>query len=133
MKVTVKHLGNVGFEAEARGHRLVCDQPETNRGMDQGMTPPELMLSSLGTCAAYYAVEYLRTRNLPLDGLEVTVEAEKAAAPARIGTFRILVHVPELEQRHQEGVLRAVKSCLIHNTLLHAPAIEIALAVPAAL
>ncbi len=132
MKVTVKHTGNVAFEAETRGHRLICDQPETNRGADTGMTPPELLLASLATCAAYYAVEYLRTRNLPMDGIEVTVEAEKATAPARIGAFRIMVQVPELEPRHQEGVLRAAKSCLIHNTLLHAPQIEIALATPTA-
>jgi hypothetical protein len=32
--------------------------------------------------------------------------------------------VPELDPRHEEGILRAVKACLIHNTLLHAPAIE---------
>lgn len=87
MHVTVRHLGAVKFEAQARGHRLICDQPSANKGMDEGMTPLELLLSSVGTCSAYYAIEYLRTRSLPLDGVEVRVTAEKAAGPSRLAAF----------------------------------------------
>jgi putative redox protein len=124
MEIRVQHLGNVKFEAVARGHRVLCDQPPANGGADEGMTPPEFLLASLGTCAGFYAVQYLKTRGLPTDGLEVKVSAEKAAQPARLGSFRIEVFTPALEPRHEAGVLRAVNACLVHNTLLHAPAIE---------
>jgi uncharacterized OsmC-like protein len=56
----------------------------------------------------------------------VRVNAEKAAQPARLASFRIEVMVSALDDRHQEGILRAVKACLIHNTLLGTPHIEIA-------
>lgn len=125
MKVTVKYDDQVRFVAEARGHEVICDQPQSNKGSDRGMTPPEFLLTSLGTCAAYYAVEYLRTRSLSTVGLEVAVEAGKASAPARLDQFRISVHTPDLEERHRQGVLRAVKSCLVHNTLLHQPSIAV--------
>ena len=124
MEITVKHLDNVRFEATARSHRVVSDQPPSNGGADSGMTPPEFLLVSLGTCAGFYAAEYLRARSLPTVGLEVKVAAEKAQQPARLGSFRIDLTVPPLEARHEAGVLRAVKACLIHNTLLNAPAIE---------
>ena len=127
MTVQVRYLANVGFEAEARGHKLVCDQPLDNGGNDAGMTPPELLLASLGTCAGFYAAQYLRTRSLPTTGLAVKVDAEKAKNPARLGTFQIAVSLPDLEERHRDGVMRAVKSCLIHNTLLDAPQIQIEL------
>ena len=106
---------------------MLCDQPPDNGGADGGMTPPEFLLVSLGTCAGFYAAQYLKTRNLPDQGLEVKVTAEKAVHPARLGQFRIEVTVPGLDPRHEAGVLRSVKACLIHNTLLNAPAIEIAL------
>lgn len=32
--------------------------------------------------------------------------------------------VPNLDPAHEAGVLRAVKACLVHNTLLNAPAID---------
>jgi uncharacterized OsmC-like protein len=124
MEVIVKHLGNVKFEASTRGHSVICDQPPDNGGSDQGMTPPEFLLASLGTCAGFYAAQYLKARNLPADGLQVTVHADKLLQPARLGQFRIEVFVPGLDAHHEAGILRAVKACLIHNTLLHAPAIE---------
>jgi putative redox protein len=124
MEVSIRYRGNVRFEAVARGHRVVSDQPAVNGGADGGMTPPELLLSSLGTCAGYYAAEYLRARSLSADGLEIHVSAGKALQPARLAQFRIEVTVPGLDAAHEAGILRAVKSCLIHHTLLHAPAIE---------
>ena len=126
MELVVKHLENVKFAVQARGHELVCDQPLDNSGTDAGMTPPEFLLASLGTCAGFYAAQYLRARSLPTEGLEVRVSAEKALGPARLASFEIEVTIPEIEERHKEGVLRAVKSCLIHNTLLNPPAIGIA-------
>jgi putative redox protein len=124
MEVTVRHLGDVQFEIEARGHRVLCDQPPENKGLDTGMTPPEFLLAALGSCAGYYAAEYLRTRGLATSGLQVRVIAEKALQPARVASFRIEVHAPGLDERHQAGISRAVKACLVHNTLLHAPSIE---------
>ena len=124
MEVRIQHLGDVRFEASARGHRVVCDQPPDNGGSDCGMTPPEYLLVSLGTCAGFYAAQYLKTRSLPVQGLEVKVTGEKAAHPARLGRLRIEVIAPGLDPHHEAGILRAVKACLIHNTLLHAPEIE---------
>ena len=124
MEVTIRHLGDVKFEAAARGHRVVSDQPAENHGTDEGMTPPEFLLASLGTCAGYYAAQYLKTRSLSAKGLEVKVHAEKALKPARLNTFRIEVLAPEVPHEHEAGLLRAVDTCLIRNTLLNAPAVE---------
>jgi len=125
MEAIVNYSGGVEFEVQARGHRVVCDQPAENGGGDAGMTPPEFLLASLGSCAAFYAAQYLRARSLPAEGLQVRVSADKAAGPARLAAFRIELRVPGLaDEKHRAGVLRAAKSCLIHNTLLHPPTIE---------
>jgi uncharacterized OsmC-like protein len=125
MEVSAGYLGGSKFEVMARRHRVICDQPVDNGGSDAGMSPPEFLLASLAACAAYYAVQYLNARGLPADDLSVRVNAEKAAQPARLESFWIEVVVPRLEDRHMAGVLRAVKACLIHNTLLGSPSIDI--------
>jgi uncharacterized OsmC-like protein len=132
MEVTIRHLGDVQFQAEARGHRVLCDQPAENHGSDQGMTPPEFLLASLGTCAGFYAAQYLRTRSLSTEGLEVKVHAEKALRPARLAEFRIEVLAPEVPEEHEAGLLRAVDTCLIRNTLLNPPSVETVVRVAAA-
>jgi len=59
----------------------------------------------------------------------VTVSAQKAQRPIRLTDFTVTLSVPGLnELRHREGILRASKNCLIHNTLVHAPLIAIELA-----
>ena len=131
MVIRVQHLGNAKFSAATRGHVVICDQPPSNGGEDSGMTPPEFLLVSLGTCAGFYAAQYLKNHSLSAVGLEINVTAEKAKAPARLGSFRIEVIVPSLDASHEAGVLRAVHACLIHNTLLNAPVIETVVHAPA--
>ncbi|MFN9893807.1 MAG: OsmC family protein [Acidobacteriota bacterium] len=112
--------------AETRGHQIIIDQPLDNHGTDEGMTPPELLLASLGTCAMYYAADYLRRNQLPAKGMEVFVDAEKATAPARLGRFTIRVVIPEVnDPAHLEGARRTAEKCLVKNTLLLAPTIEL--------
>jgi uncharacterized OsmC-like protein len=130
MKVTIKHLDQVKFSIHSRSHTILCDQPVDNGGEDSGMTPPELLLASLGSCAAFYAVQYLKTRNLAQSGVEVSVTAEKLKQPARLGNFRIHVLCPvSLTGERREGLMRSVHHCLVHNTLLAPPEIEIELTI----
>jgi putative redox protein len=126
MQIHVKQLENVKFAIQARNHTVICDQPADNGGLDEGMTPPELLLASLGSCAAFYAVQYLKTRNLAAGGIEVSVNAEKLKGPARLGNFLIEVLCPvALSDEQQQGMMRSVHACLIHNTLMSPPEIAI--------
>jgi putative redox protein len=134
MEVTVQHLGAVQFEITSRNHTIISDQPTDAGGFDEGMTPPEFLLASLGSCAAYYAVDYLKRSNLLVEGTKVTVKAEKikGVTPgvpyrgARLDNFTIEVQVPrELTEVQHKGVEDAVHRCLVHNTLLTPPKMEI--------
>jgi putative redox protein len=134
MEVTVEHLGAVQFEIKARQHTIISDQPVENKGYDEGMTPPELLLASLASCAAFYAVDYLVRNNIAREGVKTRVTADKVKGPFRVDNFKIEVEVPgDLSEAHVKGVEDAVHRCLIHNTLLHPPKMEVAInvAVPA--
>ncbi len=133
MEVKVTQLDGVQFSIQARTHSILSDQPGENGGNDTGMTPPELLLASLGSCAAFYAVQYLRTRHLAENGVGVSVTAEKLTQPGRVGNFRIHVACPvPLTQEQHDGLMRSVHHCTIHNTLLSPPHIEIDLSAPEA-
>jgi putative redox protein len=133
MEITVEHIGALQFEIKARQHVVVSDQPSENGGHDEGMTPPELLLASLGSCAGFYAAQYLRKHKLATEGTRVRVQAEKLKDPARLDNFRIEIEAPTvLKEQHRAGVENAVHQCLIHNTLLSPPniALEITHPVP---
>jgi putative redox protein len=131
MQVDVRQLDNLKFSIHARQHTVICDQPTDYGGFDEGMTPPELLLASLGSCAAFYAVQYLKTRSLSSGAVEVSVRAEKLKNPARLGHFQIEVRSPEaLTNDQQQCMLRSVHACLVHNTLMSVPEIEIVVKTP---
>ncbi len=130
--VNAEHLGDVQFQVQARKHTVVSDQPPENGGYDEGMTPPELFLAGLGSCAGFYAATYLKKKNLATEGTRVRVIADKLLNPARLDNFRIEVEVPlSLSEEHRKGVEDAVHHCLLHNTLLQPPKIQIAIQSPA--
>lgn len=124
MESIVRYLGGVKFEADCRGHKVISDQPLDANGGDEGMTPPELLLASLGACAAFYAAYYLRYHRLSTEGLEVKVSAAKEKGPVRLDGFAIRVRAPGVDESHQDGLLKSVEKCLIHATLSQAPSIR---------
>jgi putative redox protein len=125
LRSSTRYLDGKSFETLIRGHRIVCDQPISEGGADLGVTPPELLLASLGTCAGHYATEYLRARSLSFNGLAVYVSAEKGTQPARLASFRVDLDCPAVGDKDRQGLLRAVRACLIHNTLTTSPAIHV--------
>ncbi len=127
MEITVEHLGSMQFEIKTRGHVIVSDQPLENEGFDEGMTPPELLLASLGSCAGYYAAQYLRKHKLATEGTRIRVSCEKVKDPLpRMTNFIIEVDTPmELTKEQRKGVEEEVTHCLVHNTLLHRPKITL--------
>jgi putative redox protein len=120
MEVQVEHLGALQFEIKTRGHSIISDQPVADGGFDEGFTPPELLLASLGSCAGFYAANYLRKHKLASEGTRVRVTSDKVKDPlTRMTNFVIVVEAPvELTPEQQRGVEEAVEHCLVHNTLL---------------
>jgi uncharacterized OsmC-like protein len=127
-EVRVQHLGDVRFEIEARGHKIISDQPVDGGGRNAGMTPQEFLLAALGSCAGHYAADFLKRHHLATAGTEIVVTAEKVAMPPRLDRFRISILTPAIMTRAQQiGLRRAVENCMVQNTLIHPSSIELVL------
>ncbi|GLZ27816.1 hypothetical protein Lesp02_00060 [Lentzea sp. NBRC 105346] len=121
-QIRVRHVRGDEYMIRLRGHELHTDQPE----FDQGVSPVELFMASLATCAAHYAGRFLRRHELSLDGLSVLAEYGMADHPARVGRIRLTIDPPYSLTSHQATAMRAVVSnCTVHNTLRRPPEVEI--------
>lgn len=132
MQSRTRYVDGTRFETRIGAHYIVCDQPLSEGGMDAGASAPELLLAALGSCAGHYALEYLRGRALPVAGLTVEVSAEKFAESGRLGAFRVKVYAGQAGEKDLRGLLRAVRACLVFNTLASIPSIEVEVAEPIA-
>lgn len=127
MEVRIRHAEGKQSEAFARFHRLVSDQPFADGGSDYGMTPDELLLSALGCSAMHCASEFLRSRYLALDNVEVRVSGAVGGHPPHFSDIAIEVEAPGLNASRRDGLMRALQACPLYQALLHPPQIEVSL------
>lgn len=127
--LTVRHVDGEQYAVRVRGHQFLVDQPVSGGGSDSAPTPVELFIASLASCVAFYAGRYLARHGLPRDGLSVSARYVMATdRPARVGTVRIELTVPDELPAGRRAALRAVAShCTVHNTLVTPPRVTVEL------
>lgn len=117
MNITLQHTGKARFVADARHHRVVLDQPAEDGSTDQGMTPAELLLASLGGCVGQYVAQYLALRALPAEGLSIRVTAQPASRPLRLRDFAVEVMLPGLTDRQLRALEKSFPAGLVQNAI----------------
>jgi putative redox protein len=130
----VTHVDGVRFSIQVRSHEILVDQTLRGGGTDSAPTPLELLGAALGSCIAYYVRQYLKTRDLPTEGLRVEVVQNKVSNPSRIDEFLTKVILPaELDDSFIPMIERVIQTCPAHNTLKLGAAIDVSIAAPAAM
>ena len=74
--VSTRWLGNMAFETEVSGHKLIVDADPAAGGEDRGPRPKLLMLSALGGCTAMDVVAILKKMRVEIESLNVVVEGD---------------------------------------------------------
>ena len=125
MSITVTHKDSLRFVALTRGHEVVSDQP-LGKGTDRGMTPPELLIASLGACIGVYVVGFAERHNLPHQGLTIELDWERTEDQTCIARVKAEVRLSgEVSEEHRKALHRVAEQCLIHNTLRNGPEVTI--------
>lgn len=127
--VHVRYVSGESYEIGVRQHRLFVDQSADVGGADEAPNPTEMFVASLAACVAYYAGRYLSRHDLSRDGLMVSAEYEVAERPARVSAVRLTLNVPGgVPDERREPLLAVASHCTVHNTLTHAPEVNVQLA-----
>ncbi len=117
MKIALKHSGGARFTAEARHHRIPLDQPTEDGATDQGMSPAELLLASLGGCVGQQVAQYLAARGLSAQGLEIRIETQASPRPLHFGDFHVKVIAPSLNDRQLTALEKSFPPGLVLNAI----------------
>jgi ribosomal protein S12 methylthiotransferase accessory factor len=126
--LTVTFPGGLAVESDYRGFKVLTDQPERSGGRGSGPAPFDLFLASIGTCAGFYALQFLRGRDLPIEGLSLTLEPLRAEGSKRIETLRIRVELPDcFPQKYRRPLERAIDQCAVKRHIVDPPAFEVVL------
>lgn len=117
LEISLYHSDGARFTAAARHHRIVLDQPAEDGATDQGMSPAELLLASLGGCVGQYVAQYLGTRGLSCKGLAVAVRTRPSPRALHLGDFQVEVTVPSLTDRQLRALEKSFPAGLVQNAI----------------
>jgi putative redox protein len=92
--VSLSLRGNMSFDVEVNGHKMVIDSGETFGGNNEGPRPKSLMLVALGGCTGMDMASILRKMRVPFEGLRVEVSGNITSEnPKHFDTMHITYFV----------------------------------------
>lgn len=121
-RVDIANSGDYLFKVKSQHYEFVVDIK------DKGITPPDTLLASLGTCVGVYIRKFAEGTKLALNDFSISVEGELCKeTPVRFKEINISVDLKglQIEEGKKKAFLAFIKNCPIHNTLERAPSIAI--------
>ena len=83
-------------------------------------------MASLATCAGFYILLFCEKRDIAVDGLKMSVQAEKNDKTHLFEAVRLRVHLPPgFPEKYRSAVIRAAEMCTVKRSLASPPQIEV--------
>lgn len=74
--ISRKSESGLAVENEARGFKIIMDEPASLGGTDTGMNPVEALLCALGSCQVIVAAAFARAQGIDLQDFWVELEGD---------------------------------------------------------
>ena len=118
MSILVTFPGGVKVNARLEEFTVATDQPVRAGGEGSAPAPFGLFLASLATCAGYYVKAFCDSRQIPSDGMTLSMDTEYNPAEKMIGKIIIRIHVPaDFPERYDAAVINAAAVCAVKRHL----------------
>ena len=125
MDMEVYFPGNKRVHARYKGFVVETDQPVDSGGNNTAPAPFDLFLLSIGTCAGYYVLSFLRQRGLSAEGAGVVLRGEVDQASHLTSKIYLEIKLPgDFPEKYRDAVIRAAEQCAVKRALENPPAFE---------
>ncbi len=120
--VKVSFPGNLKVQADLGDFSISTDQPKQSGGDDTAPSPFALFVTSLATCAGYFALKFCRTRKIDTEGLAVNLNYEWDEEQKRYPEMEILLTLPEgFPEKYRNAIKKAVDQCVVKQHIVKPP------------
>lgn len=118
--------GGKRVQASYKGFIINTDQPEAVGGENSAPSPFDLFLSSIGTCAGFYVLNFCQERNIPYQDIELILTTERNQAKGLISKIMIELKLPAgFPKQYREAVVRSANLCTVKKHLADPPEFQI--------
>ncbi len=124
--ISCKSLDGYQVQIKARSHSRVADLPPEKGGSDQGPSPFEILLESLGACTVITIRHCVSQVEIPLEDISVQLDGHwvKENDEKKYHIKVTLQLRGDLSDKDLERIRRASDRCPVHKILEHGTVIE---------
>ncbi len=117
MNVTAK-IEKVNYQVtiNSEGHTIMADEPLSNNGGNKGMSPEQLLLSSLGACIAITLRMYSLRKEWNVGNISVNLSLETGNGLTTIN--KEITYSESITEEQRTRLIQIAKSCPISKILL---------------
>ena len=120
--VDVSNAGDTVFTVKSKDYEFVVDTH------GKGITPPDTLLASLGSCIGVYVRKYCEGVKLAIGPFTVSLDAELSKdAPVCFRKIDAVIDFGDtvIDERRKKALLEFIKNCPVHNTLAFHPEVGV--------
>lgn len=127
--IRVSFPGGVQVTARTESFEIRTDQPVEDGGDGTAPSPYDLFLSSVATCAGFYALRFCQQRQLDTLGLTIELDSRRHPETRRLEAITMKLTLPEgFPKKYHQAILRSVDQCSVKKALIDPPEISINIA-----
>lgn len=122
MELVIDFPGGSRVDAHFGSFTVQTDQPPTACAP----SPFDVFLSSIGTCAGVYVMEFCQKRGISTDGIQIVEKAIRNKTGSMVEEIDLEIKLPSnFPEKYREAVIHAAQLCAVKKHLEHPPKIEI--------
>jgi len=126
MDMHIHFLGGKRVAAEYKGFTIATDQPVKAGGGGSAPAPFDLFLASMGTCAAFYVVDFCDARGIPSQGIQLLQRWERDPDTKLITHIEQEIQLPEgFPSKYEKALVRAASLCTVKKHMENPPTFDI--------
>jgi len=127
-EINVTFPANLAVEASVGDFTIRTDQPEKSGGDNSAPSPSALFITSVATCAGYFALKFCRARKIDTTGMRLTMQYDWDKELKRYPKMSIQLELPDgFPEKYRGAIIKAMDQCAVKRSILQPPEFEMTL------
>ncbi len=124
--IEVSFPGGKKVDSDIKGFTVATDQPIHSGGEGAAPSPFDLFLSSIATCAGFYAQSFCQNKGINTEGLKLEMDVSRDSSGGLIDKIDMKLTLPmDFPEKYEQAILRAMDLCTVKKHLLSPPEFNI--------
>ncbi|HEY46549.1 MAG: hypothetical protein AMJ88_11845 [Anaerolineae bacterium SM23_ 63] len=126
MEIEITFPGGARVDAQLNPYTIHTDQRQRDGGEGSAPTPFDTFLASIGACAGIYVLNFLRKRELPIEGVRLIQRARRDSTTGLVDQIELEIKLrDDFPEKYRAAIIRAAELCAVKKQMEKPPQFDV--------